>query len=754
MDDATDIDQMTQMANDLDDLGNLFEFGDIDLNNIHDGGDFGGQMQQQHGTHPNTPFQDLSEPPSMAGTAAHDFGMHEQFAMSQHMEQARQHHYHRQPEKHAPTSNPFNMESIYQASVQQAMYQPPQPYPLHPQHVFPPNQHVPPTPNSFEMHGETARFMQQHSQMDPQQRAIMEQRYGIRKDDAIAFTPMVSPAGTPQYHMLPEFTTPGAYFSPLTSPMLHAQNQQHPHMLQQQQQGYMTNPSTAPSSNTNSPIDPNLDVDMLGEGMALPDSAGPQPRKSRRKAATARNAAAGSKGQQKTVQKAQKRKSTSPNSPASAGDSSSRRTVISQPPSAGLQMPGQFDSSEGGSISPEPLSESVMGPPPRPGSRSVHQSPNIVGQPGSAAVGPAATPKSLLTMRSPQNPINGQKGSNQSTVDPANLDDLSLPEAATMQSSRRPSLTQINTQIPLPADDENTPRLSARKTPKLGPMSTPSSARLSSMDSPAIGSPMSASTPSAILSKKDTKNGRANKKRGSMSANGSKLVSPALVPRISPSIKPLLPEGSKSTIVRPDYDSSLANTIIAPLTSAQQAMLLASKSNYQNLVEGNRLPGVTYPDSLSTGLTSKRTSHKVAEQGRRNRINEALKEMQALIPKPSPSARSPCKDDDPDVAVVASPDAGADDDKMAETNGNGKESKEDAVSKSNSSKAATVELANEYIKRMQKDHAIQNAEFERLKRENEELKRRLAEASGVNSSADEVASPERMSETVASPAPG
>ena len=540
MDDSTDLDEMTQMANDLDDLGNLFEFGDIDLNNIHDAGDFGGQMQQQHGTHPNTPFLDMSEPPSMAGTAAHDFGRHEQFAMSQQMEQSRQHHYLRQHEKHAPTSNPYSMEPIYQASVQQAMYQPSQPYQLHPQHVFPPNQHVPPTPNSFEMHGETARFMQQ-SQMDAQQRAIMEQRYGIRKDDAIAFTPMVSPAGTPQYHMLPEFTTPGAYFSPLTSPMLQAQNQQHPHMLQQ---GYMTNPSTAPSSHTNSPIALDIDVDMLGDGMALPDSARPQPRKSRRKVATPRSVAAGTKGQQKTAQKAQKRKSTSPNGPVSAGDGSSQRSITSQPPSAGLQMPGQFDSS-GGSISPEPLSESVMGPPPRPGSRSVHQSPNIVGQHGGSAVGPAATPKSLLTMRSPQNPINGQNTSSQSSLEAANLDDLSLPEAATTQSSRRPSLTQINTQILLPGDDDNTPRLSARKTPKLGPTSTPSSARLSAVESPAVGSPMSATTPSTILNKKDGKNGRGNKKRGSMSANGSHLVSPALVPKISPSIKPLLPEGSK-----------------------------------------------------------------------------------------------------------------------------------------------------------------------------------------------------------------
>ena len=162
-------------------------------------------------------------------------------------------------------------------------------------------------------------------------------------------------------------------------------------------------------------------------------------------------------------------------------------------------------------------------------------------------------------------------------------------------------------------------------------------------------------------------------------------------------------------------------------------MLLASKSNYQNLVEGNRLPGVTYPDSLSTGLTSKRTSHKVAEQGRRNRINEALKEMQALIPKPARPAHSPSNDADPDSAIAASPDPHEDDDKMAEMNG---KEKEEAISKSNSSKAATVELANEYIKRMQKDSEARLAEFERLRRENEELKRRLGEDRSDSSGSD------------------
>lgn len=147
-------------------------------------------------------------------------------------------------------------------------------------------------------------------------------------------------------------------------------------------------------------------------------------------------------------------------------------------------------------------------------------------------------------------------------------------------------------------------------------------------------------------------------------------------------------------------------------------MLLASKSNYQNILEGNSLPGVTYPDSLHSGLSSKRTSHKVAEQGRRNRINEALKEMQALVPKPA-SSKSPTKDAED---VDGSPEAG---DEAKSPDVNSKETKEDAAVKSNSSKAATVELANDYIRKIQQENETKNADILRLRRENEELKKRL-----------------------------
>lgn len=536
MDSSADLDPMA----DLEDLGNLFEFGDIDLNNITESGPYGDHVQQ-HGTHPSTPFQELSEPTATSMDAQHDYGGPEQFTFSHGITQ--QHYLNRQ-KSHAPTSSPYTTGGMYQPSVQQT-YNPYQPG-LHfqSQSGFPPSHQVPPTPNSYEMHGETGHFMQQ--QLDAQQQAILQQRYQIRKDDAIAFTPMVSPAGTPQYNMLPEYTVPGAYFSPLTSPMLIAQNQQ-AHL--QQHQAHRTNPSTAPNSTTISPIDPTIDLEML-DHVALPESAGPKRRRSRRKVAPPKNAALSGRTKQSPAQQAQKRKSLplSSNAPQSTPANILQRSVTSQPASAGHQMPGQFHSS-GESISPEPLSESIMGPPPRPGS-SLNVSPVLVGQQQQSsttfAIGAAATPKSILATRGSHQSINGLQDSISSSSRAWSglngLDDLSLPEAAAGQARRKPSLTQIDTQL-IPTD-ENAPPTSARKTPKLGPSSTPASARPgSNVNSPVIAaSPTIASTPSAVLAER--KGGRGNKKRGSMSANSSKLVSPALVPKISPSIKPLLPEGS------------------------------------------------------------------------------------------------------------------------------------------------------------------------------------------------------------------
>lgn len=721
---------MAQMS-DLDDLGSFLDFGDIDLANLPNVDDtqYGDHMpQSQHISHPNTPFNDISSAPLPRGTLMQDFGGQEQFDIPYNVD----HHQH-QYSGQTPTSHPFTTEPMYQPSMQQVYNQSHlQQYQFQPQPGFPPGYQVPPTPNSFEMHGEAGHFMQHQQQLDSQQRALLEQRYGVGKDDAIAFTPLASPAGTPQYNVQPEFTVPGAYFSPLTSPMLHAENSQNAHQHKRYHHGYYTNPSTAPSSGATSPVDPNIDIDMIGDNMSVLGPAAVPPKKPKRKVATPRSVVASARLRQSPIQKPQKRKSGTLASVVTLRDglrNDAQGAGKLQPGSAGLQMPAVFNgSSEDSSTSPEALSEALMGPPPRPGS-SLTQSPALAGQQEdrrAAAPGSAATPKSLLSKSGDQQPIDGSAPRTRTSQELGALEDLQLPEAAADQASRRPSLFQLNTKALPASSNEHTPRVSARKTPKLGPLSTPSSARPpSSMATPSgLGSPMTASTPGALLKDKssDTKGGRGNNKRGS-GANSSQLLSPALRPRISPSIKPLLPEGSKYSPLRA---LTTADKTPAALHSPTHALLLASKSNYQNLLEGNHLPGVNYPDSLSTGLTSKRTSHKVAEQGRRNRINDALKEMESLVPKQPPSKTgkdNSNSDESPEVG------AGAD--------GDTKESKEEATMKSNSSKAATVESANIYIRDMQEKDKVLEAELARLRMENVELAKRLAELDAAKGSTEE-----------------
>lgn len=146
----------------------------------------------------------------------------------------------------------------------------------------------------------------------------------------------------------------------------------------------------------------------------------------------------------------------------------------------------------------------------------------------------------------------------------------------------------------------------------------------------------------------------------------SSHVSPALLPRISPNIKPLLPGG-----------------VTAEDTASR---LLASKSNYQNILEGNLVPGVSYPSELSTNLTSKRTSHKIAEQGRRNRINSALQEIATLLPLGT---------------IIEGRDSGGESGDKKDKNGS-----------TPNSKASTVEMAIEYIKQLKQEVAEANKRAE------------------------------------------
>lgn len=338
------------------------------------------------------------------------------------------------------------------------------------------------------------------------------------------FTPLVSPAVTPhdsrfQMHDMTT-TVPGAYFTPLTSPALNAQNYQHP-------QTQSTPYGTSSSSTGASPID--VDMEMLDEPALSQSNAGRKLRSGSKRSAP-RSAGGPSRVRQSPIVKPRQRKATvlSLIPPKEVTDLLEEERAT-RPSSNGADLRQSRESSESDSISPGPLSD--MGPPPKPG--SVNQSPALNAQGAAQGVVPA-TPASLMR-------IHPSPTFDENTEDTPALDDLILPEA----TLDRPSLSRIITQVD--DGDQETPRLVARKTPKLGPLSTPSGA--SAQSGRPTPSPMlsAMSTPTSPFfpgngKKVDPKGARPSKKRNSIVSN---LVSPALRPKISPSIKPLLPDGCK-----------------------------------------------------------------------------------------------------------------------------------------------------------------------------------------------------------------
>ncbi|KAI9677956.1 MAG: hypothetical protein M1822_008064 [Bathelium mastoideum] len=573
---------------------------------------------------------------------------------------------------------------------------------------FPPQQQqssynhgVPHTPNSMDMQGDTGKYL---TRMDPQTRAAMQQRYQLRTDDPMSFTPLVSPAVTPRetsFQIPPEFPVTGAYFSPLTSPMLEAQRNS--------QRSLTSNPRSTASPAATSPADP--DVEMLDAS-----TEGPA-KKSRKKASNSgpRSVVNAARARQSPMSKGQRKRGTTSgviSSKEASGMISERQrfnnAITARPSSAAGLNPGYAqDSSEADSISPEPLSESVMRPPPKPTSKT--QSPAILPQNQSGApshlndsIGSPATPASLMRIQQQQQQDNGTNDAanpSEATqqvqqIQPA-PEEFSLPEAA---KSTRPRLPNIDTSAS-PANDQPTPRVSAKDTSASGSLYTGTPTAINTGASMKL-SPRALRSPTATVGggKADGKNSRSSKKRNSSS---STLVSPALRPKISPNIKPLLPEG-------------------ANLTDEHHALLLASKSNYQNLLDGTRLPGVNYPQELSTNLTSKRTSHKIAEQGRRNRINTALQEMQSLLPGPQSAGPSTPKDvggSKSPPAAAATIEEGVESGTIGGSNGGGKANGSGGASASaqSNSKAATVESAIEYIKQLKREATEREHEIAELK---------------------------------------
>lgn len=464
------------------------------------------------------------------------------------------------------------------------------------------------------------------------------------------------------------FAVPGSYFSPLTSPALHAQPD-----------GSVYDHST---NSNNSPID--MDVETP------PANPNAQPSQDLAKKARRNNAAkARSKPSIKNspIAKPQRRKvGPSPAIVSQVLSEVDERRLQNGGEAGLLPMPATSTegSEENASVSPENLTD--MPPPPVPARRSNSKSPYIQAQ--NAASNQAPQPMSLSEERPQPHPatpaslmkLPSSKGkkpqSTQQQGDTAteNIESLELPESVSNRPLA-PINTQIAAQFPGAVDHPASAGRSATFHPSPSPNLRPASGTMSASASPSLGpgltGPSARKTPQLL-----SRNGRKR-------STGSVHVSPALLPRISPNIKPLIPG--------------------TPTMSAEDtSRLLMSKSNYQNILEGNTVPGVSYPSELSTNLTSKRTSHKIAEQGRRNRINSALQVMASLLP----DQQKPTSEDGEDKK----------DGKAGNANAN-------ANANAPSSKASVVENAIVHMKNLQKENGDLKKELDELRSKMEEMQK-------------------------------
>lgn len=523
----------------------------------------------------------------------------------------------------------------------------------------------------------------------------------------MSFTPLVSPAVTPLETHFPidtPFAVPGAYFSPLTSPALHAQNDSLG--IIDQRLGMMSG---------NSPREMELEPPALSQASVSP---GDLARKMRKNAVKARaKSVAGIK--QSPISKPIRRKAATtpmlnPQALNQLIENAAPSQERQQPPTPLIQTSSSSTAgvtdSENGSISPENLNDVVspveMPPPPLPKPRSAKPSPflapqangsavPITLQPGRPGIASPATPASLMKLSSPSNRNPSATGTgSHDPMDADHIETFELPDSINFTSAPKPA--PIITTLGTPALDPLQKAPAPLQTPGVPPPPSPAVAKPLALPSAALPSPQL--KPDTANSLKRTPQllpmGRHSKKRASVS---SIQMSPALRPKISPSIKPLLPGGSSGA-----EDAA--------------SLLLATKSNYQRILEGNTVPGVSYPSELSTNLTSKRTSHKIAEQGRRNRINSALQEIATLLPK------APAKEGGDNDGNSSSGGGG----------GSGGADKEDKNQKDKdkagggggipNSKASTVEMAIEYIKQLQKEVAEANKRAEEAERKLGEMK--------------------------------
>ena len=312
---------------------------------------------------------------------------------------------------------------------------------------------------------------------------------------------------------------PGEYFSPLTSPAIEAQNSREKYRV-----GHCRHGSDATSP-----------VELHSQNPAFSAPPTPAAKKARRKPNDNPRSGARSVGKSPMIKPQPRKKRGSANlSPVVAAlvqnqqnKAHSRMSMPNAKDSSGVLS---SESSGPDSVSPEPLTDALMPPPAIP--RSSGRSPTIAGKTESTPPGnEPATPATLMKLQTQQVASPCVKETATNIQSGFEMEDLQLPDAAASGSG-------------LANDDQATPTIPA-KSPNVKGQATPRARPISSSDpSPQIDPTLSPLSPLESVQSSAIKGtaSRGGKKRQS---TGSSQISPALRPKISPSIKPLIPHGGE-----------------------------------------------------------------------------------------------------------------------------------------------------------------------------------------------------------------
>ncbi|KAG0333706.1 hypothetical protein BG004_000727 [Podila humilis] len=113
----------------------------------------------------------------------------------------------------------------------------------------------------------------------------------------------------------------------------------------------------------------------------------------------------------------------------------------------------------------------------------------------------------------------------------------------------------------------------------------------------------------------------------------TQLISPALKPTLMPQTM----RGNQPVLMSPRSQPLLVSPSLKPwlpgVSTSEVMARLASKSNYQNILDGDHTAlGLSYNTDLHSGIELRRTSHKAAEQKRRDSLKHCFDDLRQMIP--------------------------------------------------------------------------------------------------------------------------